>query len=136
MGDTSAVFERVVELCGFSAFVGPGAVRRSLAEAGCEEDTSSPEAFRRALPALRRRLEVYVSESDASDRIARIERYLDSLGTGAERGARAPATSPAKPAGWKDDETEYGKRRFGASLKILEKARDILGSDKDPKKKP
>ena len=32
-----ALFDRIVELCGFSAYVGPGAVRRALKRRGMDE---------------------------------------------------------------------------------------------------
>ncbi len=117
-----ALFDRIVELCGFSAYVGPGAVRRALAEAGQEAD-GGPEAYRAALPALKRRLEVYVSEDDAAARLKKIETFLG--GVEARGGAVAP--TPAGQQG--DDETQWGKRRFGRTVQILKSARGKL----DPK---
>lgn len=115
MSDTDdPLFDRVVELCGFSAYVGPGAVRRSLAEGGCE-GRAGVDDYRRALPALKRRLEVYVPEAEAKARIEQIERALD---TPLQPKARVPAVP--------EDETKWGKRRFGKTVAILQQARDGL----------
>ncbi|MEC7525597.1 MAG: hypothetical protein VYE22_37290 [Myxococcota bacterium] len=115
-----ALFERVVELCGFSAYVGPGAVRRALAEAG-QEPAGGVDAYRAALPALKRRLEVYVSEEDAAARVAKIEAFL--AGVEARGGRVAVAAAEAAQT---DEETQWGKRRFGRTVQILKSARGEL----------
>jgi hypothetical protein len=124
MNEGDDLFERVVELCGFSAYVGPGAVRRSLAEAGCENEVASPDDYRRALPALQRRLQVYVSEEDATARVQQIQRMLEA----AEREPRKPRPR-AEPV--PDDETKWGKRRFGNTVAILQQARDGIRPEDD-----
>lgn len=118
------LFDGVVELCGFSAYVGPGAVRRSLAEAGRDVKVATPADYRLALPALRRRLQVYIEEQEAEERIAQIERFLGE----AEQGN---LQKPVKATQLKDDETEWGKRRFGNTVAILQKARKGIGPDDD-----
>ena len=120
MSDTDdPLFDRVVELCGFSAYVGPGAVRRSLAEGGCV-GRAGIDDYRRALPALKRRLEVYVPEPEAKARIEQIERALDTPLEAKPRGKAGAAP---------EDETKWGKRRFGKTVAILQQARDGLEDD-------
>ncbi len=116
MSEGDPLFDRVVELCGFSAYVGPGAVRRALAEAGYEGSNASPDDYMACLPALKRRLKVYLPEAEATARVEEIGRFLSSP----EAGRLLPRQAPV----YSDDETEWGKRRFGNSVAILKQARD------------
>ena len=123
--DSDLLLKRVAEICGFSEFVGPGAIRRALAAHGADPKTATPEHYRRALPELQARLQVYLSEDEATKRIREITTLLDKLDGNA-----------GQKDDWKGDETLFGKRRFGRSIEILREVRaqlrSVTGDENEP----
>lgn len=75
------LFDKVVELCGVSAVLAPGLVRRSLdGKVTVEEATAAH--YLAALPRLLARLRAYMPEEDAQRRARRISGMLQSIDAG------------------------------------------------------
>lgn len=74
--DHQKLFDRVIELCGFSRVLGPGILRRALADEGVDPQTATTDEYRRALPRLRARMTAYMSEDEAASRARRIAGLL------------------------------------------------------------
>lgn len=71
----------VIRLCGLSALLAPGLIRRALLDVGAEVGAASPLDYSRALPALEARMRTYLPADDVTDRLAQIRRLL---GVGAD----------------------------------------------------
>jgi hypothetical protein len=118
--DSKTLFDEVVKLCGFSAMMGPGTLRRALRDSGVTRDNAGPDDYRKALPQIQARIEVYVPAAEAATRIRRIMKFLDELDQRAE-----PSQSERRDD-WADDHTEFGRRKFGRSIQILREVREQL----------
>ena len=75
------LFDKVVEMCGISGVLGPGLVRRALADRGVDPAHGEPRDYEEALPRLRERLATYVPPEEADERIHRIAGMLAHLGS-------------------------------------------------------
>lgn len=102
------LFEQVLELCGFSAVLGPGILRRALKDRGVTPVTATTADYRAALPRLEARMRAYMPHSDAATRARRVAAYLahidDELG----------------------DEPPEETSGFGRSVEILREVRERL----------
>lgn len=71
-----ALFDKVVDMCGISGVLGPGLVRRALADQGVDPAHGTPEHYEETLSRLRDRLATYVPPEEAARRIRRIAGML------------------------------------------------------------
>ncbi|HEU4410475.1 MAG TPA: hypothetical protein VFS43_34790 [Polyangiaceae bacterium] len=72
------LFEQVVALCGLSALLGPGMVRRALRDSGvARPEDAAPDDYRDALTMLHARLEAYMTPDEAAARVRRIRALLE-----------------------------------------------------------
>ncbi len=87
-GGEIELFKRVGALTGLSRLMSPGTVRRALEHVGARADQASVEDYRRAVPTLRRRLAIYLTEEEVERRMTLILSYLDEqeLGVHASSG--------------------------------------------------
>ena len=97
------VFQRVVELCGFSEVLGPGIVRRALADEGGDPLSPTTDDFRRALPRLEKRMRAYMPDAEAQARARRIRAVLRRMDEGSQS-------------------EESGDGSFGRTVEILRQA--------------
>jgi hypothetical protein len=81
-----ALFEKVVSLCGVSAVLAPGLVRRALGDGNISVESATVADYKAALPRLLARLRAYMPEEEAQKHARRIAGLLASieLGRGAE----------------------------------------------------
>lgn len=73
MTDALDLFEQVVACTGLASFIGPGVVKRALQTVGvsCVEQANRMD-YRRALPAIRARLSVYMTAEQVEARTREI----------------------------------------------------------------
>lgn len=88
---SSPVFERIVKVCGLSEVLGPGIVRRALADVDAAPETATIEDWRRVLPHIEKRLRLYLPEAEVAQRM----RSIDLLVEGAQDGMLTP--NPDRP---------------------------------------
>lgn len=102
------LFEKVVELCGVSAVLAPGLVRRALLDGKVAVPDATPADYRAALPRLVARLRAYLPEDEAQRRSRRISAMLTNLD--------APSGETTLPpvSVFEDDEPTLMGRRFTA----------------------
>lgn len=100
------IFERIVQLCGLSEVLGPGIVRRSLADVGIDPERAEPADWRRVVPQLHKRLRAYLPEDDSTRRLQRIQALIGRAEAGtltpnpdapAHRGSGSPTVGPRTP---------------------------------------
>jgi len=65
----------ILRLCGLSALLGPGLLRRALADAGASTPPTAKDILR-ALPKLESRMLAYLPADEVRDRSARMRRLL------------------------------------------------------------
>jgi len=124
------LFDRVLSMTGFSVIVGPGALRRALRDSGgATMESARVSDYRKALPRLRTRMEIYMPRSEAIARIRRIEDFLGHLDA-------HPDTADVDDGGDWDDESEFGKRKFGRTIQILQEVRERLRDAKRGSQRP
>ena len=111
------LFEKVVELCGLPAMIGPGLVRRSLTDGKAEPETATPSDYRNALPRLVARMKAYAAPDDAERRARRIVTFLAQLD-----GHHATTSHHGE-----EDETET--TGFGRAVELLRQATPASGID-------
>jgi len=70
------LIDTVLALSGLSQVLGPGILRRSLAETGGDPEQPTSDQFRNALPRIEARLRIYMSDSEAVRRAGRIAGFL------------------------------------------------------------
>jgi hypothetical protein len=99
------LFAKVLSMTGLSEVLGPGILRRALADEGVTPEHAEPEHYQRALPRLEARMRAYMAPEVAQRHARRIAGFL-ALAAG--EGGRHP--SPA--------------RGFGRSVDILRAARE------------
>lgn len=102
------LFEEVLELCGFSAVLGPGILRRALKDRGVTPATATTTDYRAALPRLEARMRAYMPDEEAASRAGRIAAFLEQ--TDGEFGGQGAE----EPSG------------FGRSVEILREMQDKL----------
>ena len=79
LGGGAELLAEVARLSGLSPLLGPGVIRRALADAGATvPERARPADFLRALPALEARMLSYVPPEEAAERVARIVKLLNS----------------------------------------------------------
>jgi hypothetical protein len=71
------LFEHILRLTALSPVVGKGTLRRTLKDIGVQPEQATPDDFRKSLGRLEARLLAYVSASEAEQRIASIQQFLD-----------------------------------------------------------
>lgn len=76
------LFDKIVELCGVSAVLAPGLVRRALVDGKVTVEDATAADYRAALPRLLARLRAYMTEDEAQRRARRISGLLQSLEAG------------------------------------------------------
>lgn len=67
--------QEILRLCGLSALLGPGLLRRALADAGAASPPT-PSDYLRALPALETRMLAYLPRQEARERSASMRHLL------------------------------------------------------------
>jgi hypothetical protein len=72
------LFDKIVELSGLSIIIGPGTVRRALADAGYDVAAATADCYRSILNRLEARLRAYLSARDVERRIRSITEFLAS----------------------------------------------------------
>lgn len=92
------IFDRVLALAGLSALVGRGVIHRALRDVGANPETASLNDYRRALSRLDARLRAYLSDADATERMARIGQFLRDgrVASDAPEGRSGPG-GPGRP---------------------------------------
>lgn len=76
------LFEKIVALCGVSAVLAPGLVRRALLDGKVKIDDATTADYRAALPRLLARLRAYMPEEEAQRRSRRIGALLAQIDSG------------------------------------------------------
>ena len=107
------LFEKVLEMCGFSSVLGPGILKRALADQDATPDTATTDDYRAALPRLQARMQAYLPEKEAASRARRIAGML------------AHADGQIET----EDEAEWS--RFGRSVQILQEVRRRLAESSE-----
>jgi hypothetical protein len=108
-----------VQLTEVSSVLAPGLVRRALVDGRADPSTAMPLDYVDALPRIRARLKAYVSEEEASRRIAKIEAFLDGLAK--KRAAPVDFEAFSDPQA---DFTTQGRRWTNDELAQLRAARE------------
>jgi hypothetical protein len=73
------LYDQIVEACDLSEVIGPGLVRRALADGGGgDPETADVERWRQVLPQLEKRLRAYLTEPEAAGRRRHVEAVLDA----------------------------------------------------------
>jgi len=67
----------ILRLCGLSSLLGPGLLRRALADAGASSPPTAKDLLN-ALPKLESRMLAYLPAPEVRDRTARMRRLLES----------------------------------------------------------
>jgi hypothetical protein len=70
------LFEEVVGALGLSMIIGPGVVRRALADGGADPKSATPVQYREALGRIEARLTSYMSPAEAAQRISSVRAIL------------------------------------------------------------
>jgi hypothetical protein len=73
------LFDKIVELSGLSSIIGPGTVRRALADAGFDVARATADCYRSILSRLEARLRAYLSAREVTERIRSISEFLTTL---------------------------------------------------------
>ena len=80
--DYSDLYRSVVQLCGLSELIGPGAVQRALRRINVDQKDASPRDYLNVLPELEARIAAYRGPADAQRAARDIVRFLESKGSG------------------------------------------------------
>lgn len=107
------LFEKVLEMSGFSSVLGPGILKRALKDEGASPETATTADYRAALPRLQMRMQAYLPEKEAASRARRIAGML------------AHADGEIET----EDEAEWS--RFGRSVQILQEVRRRLAESSE-----
>jgi len=73
--DLTELESEILRLCGLSALLGPGLLRRALADAGANSPPTAKDLLN-ALPKLESRMLAYLPADEVRDRSARMRRLL------------------------------------------------------------
>ena len=73
--DLTELESEILRLCGLSALLGPGLLRRALADAGASSPPTAKDLLN-ALPKRESRMLAYLPATEVRDRSARIRRLL------------------------------------------------------------
>lgn len=68
----------IAVLSGLSPLLGPGVIRRALADVGTTIDRATPADYQRALPALEVRMRTYLPPAEVTERLAKILKLLNA----------------------------------------------------------
>jgi hypothetical protein len=74
--DGNTLLLRAVSALGFSPIIGPGLLRRALADAGVEASEATVDDYRRAFPEIEARVRAYIP-TEASARLQLLRGMLD-----------------------------------------------------------
>lgn len=107
------LFERVLEMCGFSSVLGPGILKRALKDHDATAETATTDDYRAALPRLQMRMQAYLPEKEAASRSRRIAGMLAHVDGEIET----------------EDEADWS--RFGRSVEILQEVRRRLSQSSE-----
>jgi len=77
----SDLYRSVVQLCGLSELIGPGAVQRSLRRINVDQRNASPEDYLKILPELEARIAAYRGPAAAQQAAQEIARLLEFKGS-------------------------------------------------------
>jgi hypothetical protein len=66
------LFREVVEALDLSLIIGPGVVKRALADIGADARSASPWQYKACIPHIGARLTSYVSPEEATARLAKV----------------------------------------------------------------
>jgi hypothetical protein len=69
---SDALFKKVLPKLGLAMIIGPGTLKRSLAQGGVDWSSATADDYRRALPYLEERLRNYMEPAEARRRIGEI----------------------------------------------------------------
>lgn len=69
----------IVRLCGLSALLAPGLLRRALSDVGAA-DPPTPDDLVRALPMIEMRMRAYLPRDEVQVRSASMRRFLSEMG--------------------------------------------------------
>jgi hypothetical protein len=73
---SDVLFQEVVAALGLSMIIGPGVVRRALADGGADPKSATPAQYKEALGRIEARLTSYMSPSEAAQRIGSVRAIL------------------------------------------------------------
>jgi hypothetical protein len=73
------LFKEIVEALGLSMIIGPGVVRRALADVGADPKSATPSDYRESLPKMEARLASYMTPAESTQRIAKVRAILSRL---------------------------------------------------------
>ena len=118
------LFEKVVELCGVSAVLAPGLVRRALLDGKVAVPDATAADYRAALPRLVARLRAYLPEDEAQRRSRRISTMLTGLD--------APSGETTLPVFEDDEPTLMGRRFTAHELLVARGATDAPEGEERP----
>jgi hypothetical protein len=90
---STELFRNVLLLAGLAPLIGPGMLRRALADVGTTPENASIKHYRSALPGLEARMRAYHSPTEATGRIKGIAGYLDVV---AKRGEPIKSVLPGR----------------------------------------
>jgi hypothetical protein len=74
----SELYRNVVQLCGLSELIGPGAVQRALRRISVDQRDASPQDYLKVLPELEARIAAYRGPAAAQLAAQEIARLLES----------------------------------------------------------
>lgn len=77
-GRPTALEQQIIRLCGLSALLAPGLLRRALADAGASTPPT-PSDLLRALPKIETRMLAYLPRNEVQERSARIRDLLTEV---------------------------------------------------------
>ena len=73
--DLTELESEILQLCGLSALLGPGLLRRALADAGASSPPTAKDLLN-ALPKLESRMRAYLPPDEVRERTARMRKLL------------------------------------------------------------
>jgi hypothetical protein len=74
----SELYRSVVQMCGLSELIGPGAVQRALKRINVDQKDASPRDYLDVLPELEARIAAYRGPAAAQQAAQNIARFLES----------------------------------------------------------
>ena len=80
--DQSELYRSVVQLCGLSELIGPGAVQRALKRINVDQKVASAQDYLQVLPELEARIAAYRGATAAHQAAQEIARFLQSRTSG------------------------------------------------------
>jgi hypothetical protein len=85
--DSKNLYAKVLAGSGLTSLLGPGTVRRSLADVGADVATATPADYLRSLPKLEARLRAYLGPEEAVIHIKSLKTMLQAEMAAAKPGA-------------------------------------------------